>query len=39
MDRKGFQRDGLGISYEEDTDEDEEKRHNLEFQKARYKYQ
>ena len=41
MDRKGFQRDGLGISYEEDMDEDEERRHNLrdEFQKARYKYQ
>ena len=40
MDRKGFQREGLGISYEED-EEDEEQRYNLrdEFQKARYKYQ
>ena len=43
MDRKGFQRDGLGISYEEDKDEDEddERPHSLrdEFQTARYKYQ
>ena len=41
MDRKGFQRDGLGISYKEEEDDEDEERHNLrdEFQKARYVYQ